>query len=315
MSRLHVFKIGTRTKLQREYDSIINIAYVIDNKTPRATLWNAADPSTDLALLRSEFVSDSPVESLRDHLRRLPDPATAASCLNDLFARRMRDWHYRPDTPVEEREKLGKALDWWVDRRRIIECANFLGRLGCETLVQSAGGLSITELATAIEAIADEEANLRYGVVHGDLHTQNVLLDGRGKVYLIDFGWTAERWRAIDFLMMESSLKYLVAPRSAHITDLLEMDQVIDGHSWGAQPDVDAIDRWSAKRMFGKTLALVTSAVVETRRHAALSGAVLSAEQYRKGLALLGAGLTSMPPKINLALVLASTAYQVKQLR
>jgi hypothetical protein len=313
MSRLHVFKIGEAKKLQREYDAIVNYAYAIDNYTPRASLFHLHDAAAPM-LLRSEFVSDSAVVSLRDHIRNLEHVASSVDCINDLFETRMRAWHYDQESIVEDEQTLGDALDWWVNRRAVERCANFLGRSGVEALVQSCGSSSVTDLAEAIESLANQRLPIRFGIVHGDLHTQNVLLDTQRNMHLIDFGWTAERWRAIDFLMLESSLKFLVAPRSARMTDLLQMERFVAEHPFGEPPDQQAIEKWASALLFGDLIGRVTGAVLATRHQALACQAVDNERSYLSGLALLGAGLTSMPPKINLALVIASTAIQLSRL-
>ncbi|KAA1375945.1 phosphotransferase [Aeromicrobium fastidiosum] len=314
MSRLHVFKIGSAAKLQREYDAIVNYAYAIDADTPKAFLVRSKSGDGATALLRSEFVSDSPVSSLRDHLRGLESADAAVACMNSLFGDRMKVWHYDQSETVTESQPLHEALDWWVDRRDLVGSADRLGRAGAEALVGASGVSSVLSLSDRVEELSNEVVPIRLGVVHGDLHTQNVLLDEAGKTFLIDFGWTAERWRAVDFLMMECSLKFLVAPRSARMTDLLAMDDLISGHEFGEPADVGRIQKWADERLFGRLMSRVVGAVIETRRHAIASGAVGDGETYTKGLALLGAGLSSMPPKINASLVLASTAHQVARL-
>jgi hypothetical protein len=311
LSNVFVLKIGATHKLDREHQAFQDLVETLDTASPKTRIFH--HPTEAISLLRTEFVSPLAVKSLRDHLRDAASAGDAGKCIDRLFSERMKVWHYSGISGTLRTQALGEALDWWVDRRDILGCANRLGFAGVNQFLVSEIGLTVEELSDSIEELALQTVDVQIGIVHGDLHTQNVLVDEDNQLHLIDFGWTADRWRAVDFLMLECSLKYLVAPRTARFTDLISLDSLIDDQEFGLVPDMDRLNAWGNTRMFGTTLAKVASAVLWTRVHALRSGAVSSENLYRQGLAMLGAGLSSMPPKINLALVLASTGHQVKK--
>lgn len=67
------------------------------------------------------------------------------------------------------------------------------------------------------------EAPLYCGVVHGDLHPRNIVLDPLlGAPHVIDFGWSGDnRHIAQDFVLMEANLRFLVYRPCARFEDIL----------------------------------------------------------------------------------------------
>ena len=306
VSELHVFKIGATHKLQREHDAIRSIASVIDNKVVTPILVS----NGDLSLLRQPFSGGDPgsVDSLKDYLRRCEDAKKAVEIIQKLYRQRLRNWHYAEDRPrAMRRESLGVALDWWVSRTDLDVVVGRLGRRAIDDAIQRRHAISLDEVAKGVIEMLGVVGDYRMGPVHGDLHSQNVLVDASEAVHLIDFGWCSERWIAIDYLMLECSLKYVVAPRLANLTDLLEMNGKIE------QASVDLSDdgNWDDAILYGMDLEKVARCVMEIRSAALDHQAVVDIDQYERGLAALTYGLLSMPAGINHPYMIHSLATAI----
>jgi hypothetical protein len=259
--------------------------------------------------LKQELVGDGTVKSLRQAMTPCGGPAVAREMIRRVYEDRMARWHFS-DVEVHRTETLAlsDALDWWTtrlnwdhDQTVIARSANEIGRDGVETSLNTVVGVSIPETEDAVRRIAASREEVELGPVHGDLHAQNLLVDQDGTVELIDFRFTSpSKWRAIDFLMLECSLKFLVAPRT-DLRDLLDLEILIE----------DAPDRLSETfdaRIYGAELAEVGAAVTQVRECALQAGAVSSFDQYRRGLTVLTAGLASMPG-LNRVFLLHSLAH------
>jgi hypothetical protein len=211
--------------------------------------------------------------------------------------------HVQAPSDKKEFHSYHKALDWWIERSDLYGAAGQLGRHAIEQSLRRRLDTDLDNIAAFVDAVAMEQATFTTGPVHGDLHAQNVLVDDTGALYLIDFGWCAERWRAVDFLMMECSLKFLVTPRYADIDDLLEIDQVVTNDGG-----------WLTPPFYGTELRKIAECVRLIRRLALELGAVEDSSHYLKGLTLLTAGLTSMPYRINHIYMLHSLGALKRQL-
>ena len=74
----------------------------------------------------------------------------------------------------------------------------------------------LTELAARLKAKLEELALPRtppaFGICHGDLHKQNILLDEQGQLTLMDWDCVGYCWRAYDLAILRWSIGPLVGP-------------------------------------------------------------------------------------------------------
>ena len=64
--------------------------------------------------------------------------------------------------------------------------------------------------------------------VHGDLHPSNVIIDEKGKPHLIDFAWGDQKTHVLkDFVLLESSLRFLHFPEYVNLEDQLTVDRAL----------------------------------------------------------------------------------------
>lgn len=63
-----------------------------------------------------------------------------------------------------------------------------------------------------------------FGPIHGDLHSKNIVIDNRGQVHIIDFGWAVkEAPIVLDFLLLDINLRGTTLPSQVSEPDLLAL--------------------------------------------------------------------------------------------
>jgi hypothetical protein len=179
----------------------------------------------------------------------------------------------------------------------IAAAADQIGRIGIEAILIHQFQTNIDGLISAIGKLLAYPIIVPIGAIHGDLHAQNVLLGAGGTMQLIDFGWTnQEKWKAIDFLMMECSLKFAASPPHSLLQDLMTLDKLLDSEFNGT-PNGNYLAL--AGCVHGTELLAIAHAVHAVRYCALTLGAITDLSHYRLGLITLMAGLTSLPTLIN----------------
>ncbi len=308
-SQYHVFKIGNYQKLNRELEAA-QFASTIDDLPQMVLLPPHPAPGIRKGLLRQRFMGGSGgglPKSLRKHLVVI-DSVEAAEVLGSLYLERMSKWHGPDDEYSEEEAPLGEAIDRWKDVD-LLEGARGIGKDGLEASLAAAFATDVERLEGQRRELLTESEAIAVGPVHGDLHSQNVLVTN-GHLELIDYQMTGEKWRALDFLMMECSLKFLCGPPHARLTDLIELearlDPVLAGEPFDARPLM--------ARIYGSELAKIGAAVAVVRALAQELGAVSSGSQYRRGLYLMTAGLAELPEQINRVFLFHSLGYHYRAL-
>jgi hypothetical protein len=286
----HVFKIGDYEKLTKELKAS-QFASTIEPGFPAMTLFPESGAARgNRGLLRQEFVGGVSPKNLRMHIANdITDENGAVSLIENLFRDRLCHWHPADVAFKHEAVVLGEALDRWgvVD---VFEGAAEIGDRALDESLLQQTGVSLADVAALRDRLADVEEEIVRGPVHGDLHSQNVLI-GSTRLELIDFALCGEKWRALDFLMMECSLKLLVVPPHARLADLIELERTLEPALSGGEVVLADV----ASRMFGAQLVIVGAAIATVRRLALELGAVVDGAQYRRGLFMMLAGLATLP--------------------
>jgi hypothetical protein len=309
-SKEHIIKVGPLRKIRREYKGFSEIAAAIDPHCGHMT--RKESPRHARGALRHEFArapGGDETRSLRQTIQALRAPEDAAALIRSLYEERLGGWHFPPGATFRRRfVELGDALDWWTKKIDLPETLQSIGYDGMRSSVRERCDVDVATLPDDVERILSERIPAAFGPVHGDLHSQNVLVVG-SQPQLIDFGWThRSKWRAVDFLMLECSLKFLAAPSDALLDDLLALERSLESVLGGGEFE------WAdlGGRVHGDELAVVGAAVEEIRRCALESGAVTDAPQYRLGLAAMTAGLASIPQGINRVFLFHSLALHTR---
>jgi anti-anti-sigma factor len=207
-----VLKIGGLALTERE--EIANRKYVQTFILNNSTTLLGEAVAGNWAGLRYNFLGvngpDSSLAWLRDHYQRRPTPEVVA-LLRALFTRVLKPWYGQPRwEPI--------ALYAEHDPQRLFPtlcaaAAEFLGassdseRLPCPELGR--------DLLNPYYFLKHEfpkrrqRSRLWYtSICHGDLNMQNVLVDERDNIYVIDFSETRPRNVVSDFARMEPIVKF-----------------------------------------------------------------------------------------------------------
>lgn len=301
-SKFHVFKIGNPGKLLREYDAIRKYAAPLLDNFPHVEY--AVSKDGQRAILSQEFLgtSDGSVRSLRRFIEEADSEEQVVAILDRLYSERILAW--RIDTPQTRVGRIQDELLPWIQKGDLDAAIRDIGEAALEESLLVNYGIALRTLRDLIGSVVRSRVVVQVGPVHGDLHAQNVILGDKDRLSLIDFGWTDVRWRAIDYLWLECSLKYVVSSPYARLEDLDVMDALIDD-SWDNDAEINtaALDG----RMYAASLKKIAAGVAAIRRRARSRVAALSLNDYRKGIITMSCALTSVP-KLNRTYLIHSIA-------
>ena len=292
VSKIFVLKLGPAEKTLREFRALRDlVAPHIAAVTPPI-----CRVGKDLALVAQELAGLSyrdELTSLRLHAR---ESRHADASVYRLFRERLGSWYGGgDDEPIVER-KLGALLapnlkkgprkftypSTWTEIQRWAKAASHVEWDGAVETVRSLRGHSIRTRET---------------IIHGDLHSQNVLIDDHSECWPIDFAWCREGGSAIvDLTMLECSLKFLSIPQRSDLRSLLRIENrlcrdMFPALSLGAVP-------------YRREIENVLRAVAAIRR-VATEDMGFSVGDYMRALCLLTYTL-STHPKLNRPYVLGS---------
>jgi SAM-dependent methyltransferase len=295
LSKFHVFKIGKASKLQDEFNAINNVAAPLIKGLPHAKIEYSND--SKIAILSQEFIGDNNGEnlSLKQFIENCDGHVTVSEMIERLYKEELIQWH--PNTKKERkiRTKLGVELQRWLRKGNLLKGAEQIGIDSLQESLLSKFNVSLYGIDHLISLIANEDLTIKKGPVHGDLHAQNIILDTENKLSLIDFGWTGIRWRAIDFIWLECSLKFVVCTPYAKLEDLIHLEDLLDEH-WGREDEINYDE--ILKLIHGNDLAKIVSGIAVIRMNAQKMKVIKNIKEYKKGLAMMAYSLTTFP-KLN----------------
>jgi Ternary complex associated domain 9 len=220
LSKSFVAKIGEREKIAGEVEATSRYAapYLPGIETP------VCRQGQDLGLIGQELrglSSHARPQSLRNYLlgNQLGPDMVAR-----LLEERLDPWYSRyadhASRPVRDllRDYLAKGpadvLDVLPDGWE--ELTNWTRQIG---------GFQWQDVGSVVERVVSGTISSPVCIIHGDLHTQNVLVDPMSQeCWPIDFAWTRESSPLIDLAMLECSLKFLAIPERSDLRTLLEIE-------------------------------------------------------------------------------------------
>jgi len=272
-SKPFVVKVGPLGKIDREADAL--------NEIVAPTIMQIGPPvlrrgRTKAALVQSlaALAEGSKLESLRNRVRKGDDgPQLVDRVLRD----RLGPW-YLPSEVTSHDFVLGDLFEPYLGRGPAFG-DSFPPRWDdLFDWVRSDTSCEWDRVEPSVAEAAGTRACLRETVVHGDLHTQNILVDG-SECWPIDFGWTRdESSPLVDLAMLECSLKFLAVPRRSELRPLLAVEQALARF----EPVLPKVGRTpygtEADRAFR---------TVQAVRRFGLDDLAIPADVYRRGLLLM----------------------------
>lgn len=290
-SKFHVFKIGIPRKLRREYDAITKIAAPLVKNFPNVTYEETNDKSK--AILSQEFMGDSDgsVTSLKQYIEKTNDPEAVTTILERLYTERIMDWI--PKSPGENKlNSVYSELRDWINKGNLDQAIDDIGRNAVKRSLESLLRINIETLSDVVDMIFKSTIDVQVGPVHGDLHSQNIVINENNEISLIDFGWTATRWRAIDYLWLECSLKFVVSSPYIPITEMLKMDEQLDS-AWSSNNEFD--HSLFDSSLHGNDLKKISQGILTIRRNVKKHISNIQLTDYLKGLVAMMYALTTFP--------------------
>ena len=216
-SRPYVMKIGPCQKIEAEHDAIRTLVQPFIDGVEEPIFRRG----TDQAIVVQGFAGmQTRIESLRDFARR---DAAAHSVVSELLTQRLKPW-YQNKGERRRRVPLGKLLEWHLAKRRR---GAILPRHWAELAnwVASSSGHSWASVAPALRNARSTRIDFFESIAHGDLHSQNILIDERRQCWPIDFYWCrGDSTPLVDCALLETSLKFLAVPPAADLRTLLAID-------------------------------------------------------------------------------------------
>jgi hypothetical protein len=214
-----VVKIGDIRKLEQEAEAMEELVAPFIPGIERPVFRIAHSKAILVQELRG---LETEPHSLRVHIRQV-DGSDAV--VTRLLNSRLDSWYQRNPSPVTQ-VGVREAFAWHLSKAPGTIAAavpdgwdDWWARLPAMTGLPPA-----TE--GDLEDLLDSRFAARLGVMHGDLHTQNVIVDPQtNECWPIDFGWCAKGFPAlIDLAMLECSIKFLAMPMRADLTNLIILE-------------------------------------------------------------------------------------------
>lgn len=275
LSKPFVLKLGPPHKILREaHDMLELVSPFIPGAVPPVV---RVGPSACLVVQELAGLStSSTVVSLRSYSRLHADSQTVVS---RLFDERLRHWYSSSSGTTAM--AYGSAFEWYLEKASSAPPVRLpSGWEDLQEWVSAIAGYKWLEPAVPLRRIVTSTFDSPETVVHGDLHSQNVVVDERnGECWPIDFGWCHDGASPlVDYVMLEVSLKFLALPMRADLRSLLAVEWQLLAEPMpivqtGRVPYSDEIEN------VVQTVLAVRSQAIEHSR--------FTFEEYRNGLFLM----------------------------
>jgi hypothetical protein len=292
-SKPFVFKIGPIKKIQREYDAIVKFVEPLIQGIEAPILRRGKDKGLLIQVIAG-LSANSELQSLKEYVRTNKN---GDDVLTRLLSDRLAGWYNGEHGASPVKHSLKKMFKWYL--QKVTKPDPYPKDWNdLKGWVQGLTHLRWGSVPEVMNSLKETEVSSRSCIVHGDLHSQNVLIDEKGECWPIDFGWCHQRSSPLlDFTMLECSLKFLAIHQRSDlrsailIEDVLARDGLPDFRKIGKIPYRDEIEN-------------VLRAVLAVRRFA-FGAMKIKFEDYRKALCLM-TYVHATHPQLNRPFILAS---------
>lgn len=274
-SRPWIGKIHNRKGIREEIEGLDRARdHFEDARHERHTAFRGNKGILCISLISSGGSSDMSVTELKDLLfedpakpRRLPATKSVQKILTKLY-RSNCDASFK--AARFERQRLKDQYEWYLRGNRARPLfENFFGKSRDKKLIEIYGRPYPNPLKT-VDSLLQMERQLQLSTVHGDLHPSNVVLDRNRIPRLIDFSWCRKNAHVLqDFLLMECSIRFLMAPRAISSDALVMINaEFLKAPPFDSQKVLSSLKKMGVTPEmighFDRTLELVTT----VRQHA-----------------------------------------------
>jgi len=292
ISKVFVFKIGAKGKIFLEYEALETLVVPYLNGVSRP-VYRVGEASALIVVEFAGLGGKTALESLKTHIRDAREPEKV---IGRLLEERLSGWYRagsRRPPPVAYR--LETLFEWYL--------AKIAGQIypadwaALQEWVESSTDCPWRDASVLLSKLKRSTIESCTTTVHGDLHSQNVLIDERGECWPIDFAWCRENTSPLlDFTMLECSLKFLAVPHRSDLRSLIGIEFALASAPF-PEIELDLVP-------YRQQISNVMRAVIAVRRFA-IERMGLRFEDYRRALCLM-TYVHSTHPKLNLPYVLAS---------
>ena len=282
-TKKYVAKIGDARRLSREMDAISELVVPFVPGATRA-LFRESQGRAVLIQELAGLAADTDLLSLRNFAR---ESVSGSEAVDRLFLNRLTSWYRPSPRPDEHPHVLGELFKPYLDKgvpdRPDPLPADWVDLSGW---VLDSTGIRWTDVPEISAAVELTEFYGLQTVVHGDLHSQNLVVEPTTReIWPIDFGWTRRASNPIvDLTMLETSLKFKSMPIQADLVTFLNAEVLL------SREPIPTISIGSVP--YGDEIRNVYDTVLAVRR-VAMEELGYSFEIYRKGLWLMEYSHTS----------------------
>ncbi|MEU4688779.1 hypothetical protein [Actinoplanes sp. NPDC023714] len=290
LSKRFVVKVGTLRKIEREASAVLQFAAPLLDGT-NSPVWRRGETKAVIAQELVNLNRGAQLSSLRNRLRERPDSAESVSrLLRDGLA----PWYEDPIANGPVPMTLDALFSRHVRRGGAVVHPEDWVLL--KEWTENLSGVAWREPSEVIGDLLRRTVRVPKSISHGDLHSQNILVDPAGRCWPIDFAWcTNNSSLVVDLVMLECSLKFLAFPMRADLQEMIRLERALTN---------EYIYSGSLPLMpYATELRNVLGGLVEVRRFARDAG--ISFADYRACLAVMTSSLATHA-KLNRPLVLAS---------
>jgi hypothetical protein len=221
-----LIKISSLKKAKEEAGGIRRLQGFVGDCPLDVTVYSAENKG---ALLYSHVGTDRRLEAedpvtLRQLLFCTEDECSSAQlvqCLGTVYAKLSEAHKTHSWSEVESGEHY---KDYFRDFEAKSALRVVLGKHRNEKVFQFLGATVLNPLKY-LQGLP-KRVHVPVGLVHGDLHPDNIVVNRHGETHLIDFAWAkANRDILLDYVLLENSIRFWHFPRSVNHEEQLWVDR------------------------------------------------------------------------------------------